>query len=385
MTILGIFTINQIRTGGDRRYLELMEQLAERGNKVFVIMNTYLDYTPKHFTKIQIPIKYIRRGFPPASYLFKKNVKKHFKYIINNFNNSSIDFIHIHGDIYIKTAILLKKKLKIPFFYASRNDDIQRDSVICKHSKLSIKEKFYYFLLKTKNKYREKQISKYAEIITLQSCGDRDIFCKRNKLSPSKTIVIPGNIGLPRCTEEWENKNTSTTVKNLLFVGAFSVSKGVLIIPAVLACLKEKGYGYLHCTILGRNEFPKLNKEIEKYNVQDMVTLPGHSDPFPYLAKSDLFLYPALYDAYPDAVLEALHSGCPVLAASTGGLPDMLHYPELLFNPNDINEIANKIEKCIKDTSFYLHIKKLCTERANFHHFNWPEQFEKAMKDYNNA
>ncbi|MDR2965761.1 MAG: glycosyltransferase [Treponema sp.] len=383
MIILGIFTINQIRTGGDRRYLELMEQLAERGNKIFVIMNTYLDYTPKFFTKIEIPIKYIRRGFPPASFLFKKNVKKYFNFIVNSLNNSRINFIHIHGDIYLKAAIFLKKKLNTPLFYASRNDDIQRDNVIRKYDTLSIKDKLYYFILNKKYKSRERLISKYAEIITLQSCGDRDIFCKRNKIQISKSIIIPGNIGLPRCTEEWKNKNTSATVKNLLFVGAFSVSKGVLLIPPILAGLKERGYGNLHCTILGRNEFPKLNKAIEKYNLQDMVTLPGHSDPFPYLAKCDLFLYPALYDAYPDAVLEALHSGCPVLVSSVGGLPDMLHYPELLFNPNNINEAIDKIEKCILDTSFYSHIKKLCLERANFHHFNWPEQFEKAMTNFN--
>ena len=31
MTILGIFINNEIRTGANRRYLELMEGLAERG------------------------------------------------------------------------------------------------------------------------------------------------------------------------------------------------------------------------------------------------------------------------------------------------------------------------------------------------------------------
>jgi hypothetical protein len=71
MNILGLYLLKQIRTGGDRRYLELMEGLAERGNTVVVIMNEYFDYTPRYIKRINLPIQYTYRGFPPASYLFK--------------------------------------------------------------------------------------------------------------------------------------------------------------------------------------------------------------------------------------------------------------------------------------------------------------------------
>jgi hypothetical protein len=56
MNILGIFLINQIRTGGDRRYLELMEGLAARNNNVLVIMNGFLDYTPVYLKKILLNV-----------------------------------------------------------------------------------------------------------------------------------------------------------------------------------------------------------------------------------------------------------------------------------------------------------------------------------------
>jgi hypothetical protein len=75
MNILGVFLNNQARTGGDRRYLELMESLAARGNTVIVIMNDFYDYQPQYIKVIGLAIKYIRHRPPPASYLFKKNVK----------------------------------------------------------------------------------------------------------------------------------------------------------------------------------------------------------------------------------------------------------------------------------------------------------------------
>jgi glycosyltransferase involved in cell wall biosynthesis len=383
MTILGIFLINQIRTGGDRRYLELMELLAARGNKVLVIMNTYLEYTPKHLIQIKIPVKYIRHHFPPASYLFKKSVKRNFNEIMDvAVDLNSIDFIHIHGDIYLKTAISIKKQINKPFFYASRNNDIDRDRIIRSKGGLSIGKYIFSVFYEQINKYREKQIARFAEIITFQCLNERDAFCSRTKVSKLKTIIIPGNIGLPRCTINWENKNKSVSIRNIIFTGGLSSAKGVLILPPVLSLLKKKGFGFLHCSILGRGDPTKLNKIIKKYDVSDMITLEDYVDPFPYLIKNDLFLYPVLYDAYPDAVLEALHTGCPVFTSAVGGLPDMLQYPELLFEPGNIDQIACKIEQCITDTAFYNRIRMLCAERANIHRFDWAERFEQAMADY---
>ena len=383
MTILGIFLINQIRTGGDRRYLELMEILAERGNNVYVIMNSYLEYKSKYIKKIELPVKYIRHRFPPASFLFKKAVKKHFNKIINSAGGASnIDFIHIHGDIYLKSAVYIKKQIKKPFFYASRNNDIDRSKIVRRSGELNLKEYVFSLIKDIVERFREKQIAKYADVITFQYPCDRDSFINRTKTSINKTIIIPGNIGPPRCTGEWENKNKSESVKNILCVGATSITKGFLNLLRTLEYLKKRGYGYLRFSLLGRLTDQKLINQINSSSASDMITLAGFADPFPYLANHDLLLYPVLFDAYPDAVLEALHTGCPVIAASAGGLPDMLQNKELLFEQNNIEQIAEKIIKCINDPSYYKHIKELCAQRVAIHHFNWEEAFEKAMKDF---
>jgi len=382
MTILGIFLINQIRTGGDRRYIELLELLAEHENNVIVIMNSFLDYTPKYIKQILLSVKYTRHRLPPASYLFKKSIKKYFNTIKAHSELSSIDFIHIHGDIYLKSAIFLKKKLNIPFFYASRCNDIDRARIIRATGKLTAKEYIFSLLNIPINRHREKQISKFSELVTFQNIQDKDIFLSRNMNFTNKTVIIPGNIGLPRCTTASENKNNSKKINKILAVDSTSISKGLLILINVLLCLKNEGYNYLHCTILGRNDDKMLFKYINKYNLSDMVSVDGYRDPFPYFVSHDLLLYPTLYDSYPDTVLEAIHTGCPVLASSVGGLPDMLHYPELLFDPYNMKQIVDKIKQCIENLEYYMNIKKLCKERAIYHHFNWEEKFEKAMSDY---
>ncbi|MDR0556872.1 MAG: glycosyltransferase family 4 protein [Treponema sp.] len=383
MNILGVLPLKQIRTGGDRRYLELMELLAERGNSVFVIMNAWLEYTPLHFTKIALPVSYTPHGFPPGSFLFKKVIKKNLSLSLEFARNkgcAAFDIIHIHGDMFLKSALFLRKKLRIPLFYASRCNDIDRAHIMRSKGALSSKEYFFSFVYEAINRFREKQTAKYAELITFQNTVDRDIFLKRTKCAVEKTVIIPGNIGLPRCAPGWENRNKSDKLKNIVYIGALSPSKGICDLLKALKRIKEKGYK-LHCYVLGRIENASQTMElIERLDIKDRISIEGFKNPFSYLADCDLMVYPTLYDAYPDAVLEALHTGCPVIASAVGGLPDMLKRPELLFEAGDVEEIAHRMERCIKESEFYERIRSLCAERAQAHRFDWAEQFEKAMR-----
>ncbi|MDR2792569.1 MAG: glycosyltransferase family 4 protein [Treponema sp.] len=384
MNILGVLPLKQIRTGGDRRYLELMELLAERGNTVFVIMNTFLEYTPRYFIKIVLAIPYKPHGFPPGSFLFKKAIKRNISNLLEFAENkgcAAFDIIHIHGDMFLKSALLLRKKLRIPLFYASRCNDIDRAHIMRSKGVLSSKEYLFSLVYEIISISREKKIAKYAELITFQNTADRDIFLKRTTCTVEKTVIIPGNIGLPRCTSGWKNKNKSDKLRSIVYVGSLSPSKGICDLLKVLRKLKEKGHT-LRCYVLGRMEhMAQMTELIEKLNIKEVISIEGFQDPFSYLADCDLMVYPTLYDAYPDAVLEALHTGCPVIAAAVGGLPDLLMCPELLFESGNVREIADRVDRCIKEPAFYQRIRSLCAERADAHRFDWAERFEKAMKN----
>ena len=168
MIILGLFINNEIRTGANRRYLELMEGLAARGNTVRVIMNSYLSYTPTHFERIDLPVKYRRGRFPPASILLKLQIWKNFRQLSSKLTD--INWIHIHGDMHLTAALYLKKKTGAKFFYAVRCDDITRSKIMLASGFLSpierIEERLYILL---KKKPREKKIARYADIIDRKS------------------------------------------------------------------------------------------------------------------------------------------------------------------------------------------------------------------------
>lgn len=385
MTILGVFLNNEMRTGANRRYLELMEGLAERGAKVFVLMNSRLSYEPRVFTRISAEVPYRRRGFPPASYLFARAAAREYGAIIAAVRASGrarIDWIHVHGDVHFKAADVLKDLSGAKLFFAFRCNDITRGSILRKHRAYAPGEHLLSIILGIKDRLRERRIAQRADLITFQNSSDRDCFTDRVHIDGlgTKTIVIPGHIGPPRFAADTAGANASSSVRTLVYVGAVSLTKGLQTLLKALAVLKERGHGHLRLSVLGKDSDVRVHAMADGLGIGGMVKFEGYVSPFPFLAKSDLMVYPTLYDAYPDTVLEALHVGCPVIASKCGGIPELLQHEELMFEPGAVEEIADRIERCMTDGSFYGRLRELCSGRAEEHRFDWAGRFHEAME-----
>ncbi|MCD1654654.1 glycosyltransferase family 4 protein [Treponema zuelzerae] len=385
MTILGLFLNKEIRTGANRRYLELMEGLAEKGNNVIVVMNSLLHYDAASFTKISIPVSYIRKGFPPASFLFKlkaNNISLLVKEAIRNKSGQRIDWILIHGDMHLNLAVKLKDLLHSQLFFAYRCNDILRSKYLRESGCLNPVEYSKALFFETIYKAREKKVALYADMVTFQSTSDEQDWISRNKETTTKRIVIPGNIGLPRCSEEWKNVNKSETCKDLLYVGVLSLSKGLFQVFSILKMLKERGLHDIKLTVLGKNDsIESIIAMIRKMEIENSIHFAGYTLPFPYLAESSILVFPSYYDAFPDTVLEALHAGCPVIASNRGGIPDILKNPELMFHPEDVRGMADLLERCIRSKDEYHRIREICSNRADYFRFDWCDRWNSAMMD----
>jgi glycosyltransferase involved in cell wall biosynthesis len=114
--------------------------------------------------------------------------------------------------------------------------------------------------------------------------------------------------------------------------------------------------------------------------LEETVTVVGRTnDPFELLREKDLLVVPSLFDSYPNVVLEALHTGTPVIGSRVGGIPDILRHEDLLFEPGNPAAIAEKIHKYAADPEEYARIRRLCAERKKDFQFDWIGEFEKIM------
>ena len=385
VVIIGLFLNKEIRTGANRRYLELMEALARRGNRVFVAMNSLLEYQPESFVRVEICIPYVRKGFPPASFLFAHKSRRIAALIRDAMaarGAGDVEWIHIHGDMHLALAVKLKKLFGAKLFFAYRCNDVLRAHIVRRSGMLKPAEYVRSRAYEPVNRFREKVVARQANLVCFQNSADRDDWLMRVRFPLVKTVLIPGNIGLPRCRDEWKNANRATSLDSLVYVGVLSITKGLFQVFSVLHELHSRGFRNLTLAVLGKtDDADEVFQLAEKLGIEKAITWAGYTDPFPYLTTASMMIFPSLYDAFPDTILEALHTGCPVIASRRGGIPDILGNEELLFEPDDIGGMADLIGRCITDEREYRRIRAVCAERAERFRFDWPERWEHAMKE----
>jgi glycosyltransferase involved in cell wall biosynthesis len=381
MTIVGVFLVKELRTGGHVRYLELMEGLAARGDRVVVLMNGLLGYEPRSFAPVTREVRYWRKGFPPASWVFRAVAGRAAAELGRGAGKA--DAVLVFGETHLAAGARLAKALGAPLVYGHRSNAVREYLTYLDeagHSPLD-RAKTRAGLLKSK--LDEERIARLGDLLVFQSEYDRADFALRNPSAASRSIVIRGDISGPRFKPEYSQANRSERLRRVAFVGTLGRRKGAEYLAEAIVELARRGHTELRFRICGpggRRE--ELEARLREGGAEGMAEFPGRvADPFAEMAAADLVVVPSLFDSYPNTVLEALHVGVPVIGSRVGGIPDMLAHDELLFPPMDGKAIADIIEPCATDDSRYARLRDLCYGRRRHFLFDWPEAWEKAIME----
>ena len=96
-----------------------------------------------------------------------------------------------------------------------------------------------------------------------------------------------------------------------------------------------------------RQEFLVLANEL---GIRDKVRLFGYADDSQLVSlyqNAEFTLYPSFYEGFGLPVVEAMACGCPVIAANTSSLPEIVPDGEWLVDPYDIIDIAAKMQRML--------------------------------------
>ncbi|MGO9897107.1 MAG: glycosyltransferase [Bryobacteraceae bacterium] len=79
--------------------------------------------------------------------------------------------------------------------------------------------------------------------------------------------------------------------------------------------------------------------------------LPSTPDVAPTLRSIDIFVHPSLSEGLPNAVMEAMASGCAVIASRVGGCPELIEHgvEGLLVKPGDLDDLSAQLGALIDD------------------------------------
>jgi len=381
VNIAGVFLGNQIRTGGHVRYLELMEGLAARGNHVAVLLNSKLDYSPRSFQAIRRSVPYRRKSFPPASWIFRAASARNADAIASALGK--VDAVMVFGETHLAAGACLASRLGALFVYGQRSNTVREELTYLAEDGRGLWNRFSIFLELEKSRFDENKIAKLPDLIVFQSAFDRDDFLSRVMVSEEKTAVIRGDISGPRFKAEYADANESRALKRVVFMGTLGPRKGIDYLVDAIILLARRGHRDLRFEIYGPGERrSELEKRLTQGGAADMAFFHGRvSNPFIPTMEADLLVVPSLFDSYPNSILEAIHTGTPVIGSRVGGIPDMLGNDELLFPPMNAEAIAEKIERCVTDERYYAELKALCASRAGYFRFDWPGAWEGLVRE----
>lgn len=139
------------------------------------------------------------------------------------------------------------------------------------------------------------------------------------------------------------------------FAGELREKKGLrALLSGYAQAAKSRPASLLIVGEVRDGEDKKFFDEFKSANSQLPITVTGpvpHEDIPAYYALMDVLVHPSLRDGMPNAALEAMACGLPVIATPVGGILDALEDGEngVLVNVNDAAVLAGKIVELLDD------------------------------------
>ena len=374
MIIISLYISQKYSTGGHKRYMELLNGLVSRGHHIILIKDRIRDLPADEIEIINLDIP---KGFS-RNRAFGTALKQYLKDSSSvSTTLDKIDLIFQFGESASYSLKILKKYLGVPVFIALRNNWVEANKIIRSTGKKT-PANFLKGLAHTwRDRWVESQISNISDHLIFQTSYDRDRFLSRQSFPLTYTTVIPNSIRASWLKPKWKNQNKSKSLKKLLFIGSASPRKGLEVLLKAFGIAREK-IPELNLNILGTID-TELERRLKDEGLGDVIFFCGYSDnPLSYLAEADLLVVPSYYDSFPNTIMEAYHTGTPVIGSDIAGITTMLKDPRLLFSPGNAKECADRILSLVNPETYY-EIRELCHNRALEFDFDWIEPWEQLI------
>jgi len=230
----------------------------------------------------------------------------------------------------------------------------------------------------------EKEIKKCSAVIT-------DGFAiHRLREMREDAIRIPNGIDASKFKPTKNNVRAIYEIKAdeklLIFVGRFVPLKNL---PFLIKEIKEvvKLDSKIKLMLVG--EGPLYNQIVDlvsRLNLQNHVVFTGripHDDLAKYYSAADVFVLTSSYDNSPNALLEAMACGLPIIATRVGGIPMLVEYGinGVLIENNNIGEFKEAVLKLVNNSGL---CKKMGERNRTMvtKKYSWSKSAEKFLEIY---
>lgn len=275
------------------------------------------------------------------------------------------DYVVARMSIYGAVAIMYARKFSKPYLV---------EMVACPWDSLwfhSVKGKFLapFMTLLTKAVIKNSTNVVYVTSEFLQ----RRYPCTGNIIGCSDVELLNVNEDLlQKRLIKIQNGNSDSSLKLCTVANVGVRYKGQELVIQAISKMLEKGIN-VEYYLLGGGDDTYLKTITKKFGVEDNVHFVGpvpHEDVFDYLDKIDIYVQPSLQEGLPRAIIEAMSRACPVVGATTGGIPELID-KDCVFKKGNYVELSEILEN-------FSNAKMIETAKNNFH---MAKKYEKEYLD----
>lgn len=182
---------------------------------------------------------------------------------------------------------------------------------------------------------------------------------KADRILPHRIVRIPNFVETetfspPTETEKMRHRKEKdlTAPFVVIFSGRLVPGKGLDVLLRAWVHVQQQVLG-VSLILLGdspaRAEYEHLARELK---IDGTVQFRGNvPDVAAYLRAGDLFVFPSFLEGFPNALLEAMACGLPVVASRIAGVEDVIksEVNGLLVNPGDVDDLCQAIIRLLQD------------------------------------
>jgi len=182
---------------------------------------------------------------------------------------------------------------------------------------------------------------------------------------PMPKKIIPNGVDIKRFSKKETKieRFSNDDYLNILYLGRIEERKGLIYLLKAFKILKNK-FNNLRLIIVGDGSLRKKAEKFTREQKLENVFFEGQvsNDMVPrYFQTADIFVSPAFFgESFGIVLLEAIASGCPVVAFSNEGYKTVMEgeYKKFLAKNKDYIDLAKKIEIFIKSKKERERMKK---------------------------
>jgi glycosyltransferase involved in cell wall biosynthesis len=205
----------------------------------------------------------------------------------------------------------------------------------------------------------ERLLARNTDVLVAVSPEVRDDLVAMRVARPDKFAVIRLGIELGQRVDGADARSATRRILGVGdecflvgWIGRMTAVKRTEDVVRAFKLLRDQGFDSCLCMVGDGPDFERVLALAGELGVMRHCLFPGYQEEIgPFFGAFDVFVLPSGNEGTPVTAIEALASGCPVVATRVGGVPDVVREGEdgFLVEPGDVGELADRLGRLASD------------------------------------